>query len=260
VERRACSIAGTTLSARNRWFGDLLVLELSSKRVAIVQSNYIPWKGYFGLIGAVDEFVLLDDAQFTKRDWRNRNKILTANGPMWLSIPVVTKGKYEQSIDETEIAEPWVEQHWSSIRHNYARAAHFEEMAPTIRKLYDAVALETKLSCVNYLMTSGICSILGIKTKISRSRDYPVQGFKTDRLLSICVAARATHYLSGPAAASYLEIDKFTAAGMTVSYADYSGYPVYPQLHEPFEHGVSILDLLFNTGTAAPTFMTSVHA
>lgn len=232
--------------------------QLSPKRVAIVQSNYIPWKGYFDLIRAVDEFVFLDDAQFTKRDWRNRNKILTANGPMWLSIPVVTKGKYEQSIDETEIAEPWVKQHWSSIRHNYAKAAHFKVMAPAIKELYDSAALETKLSRVNYLMTSGVCSILGIKTKLSWSREYPIQGSRTDRLLSICVAAGATHYLSGPAAASYLEVDRFVAAGMTVSYADYSNYPVYPQLHEPFDHGVSILDLLFNTGDSAPTFMKSV--
>jgi len=234
------------------------VLQLSPKRVAIVQSNYIPWKGYFDLIRAVDEFVFLDDAQFTKRDWRNRNKILTANGPMWLSIPVVTKGKYQQSIDETEIAEPWAERHWSSIRYNYAKAAHFGEMAAVVKELYDRAALEAKLSRVNYLMISGICSIIGIKTKLSWSRDYPVQGFKTDRLLSICVASGATHYLSGPAAASYLEIVRFTAAGMTVSYADYSSYPVYPQLHEPFKHDVSILDLLFNTGSAASTFMKNV--
>ncbi len=231
---------------------------MSSKRIAIVQSNYIPWKGYFDLIRAVDEFVFLDDAQYTKRDWRNRNKILTANGPIWLSIPVVSKGRYEQAIDETEIAEPWVDKHWSSIRHNYAKAAYFKEMAPLIKKLYDAAALETKLSKVNYLMATGVCSILGIGTKIVWSRDYPVEGFKTDRLLSICKAAGATHYLSGPSAASYLETDRFAAAGITVSYADYSGYPVYEQLHQPFEHGVSILDLLFNTGAAAPNFLKSV--
>src|SRR5271154_6603042 len=102
----------------------------AGKRVAIVQSSYIPWKGYFDIINGVDEFVLLDDAQFTRRDWRNRNKIKTAQGLHWLSIPVVTKGRFLQSIDETMVAEPWVEKHWRSLASSYGRAPHFDEMAP----------------------------------------------------------------------------------------------------------------------------------
>src|SRR5262245_43862038 len=97
------------------------------KRVAIVQSNYIPWKGYFDLIAAVDEFILLDDVQYTKRDWRNRNLIKTAQGAQWLTIPVVNKGRQTQLIEETEISEAWAEQHWTRIKHSYQKAPYFRD-------------------------------------------------------------------------------------------------------------------------------------
>jgi hypothetical protein len=170
------------------------------KRVAIVQSCYIPWKGYFDLIRAVDEFVLLDDVQFTKRDWRNRNRIQTPTGPRWLTIPVITKGRFVQAIDETEIAEAWADKHWAALVHAYAKAPHFREMAPVLLSLYDVARDERMLSRVNYLFTTGICRALDIPTRISWSRDYPLAGAKTDRLLSICVALGATHYVSGPSA------------------------------------------------------------
>lgn len=225
------------------------------KSVAIIQSSYIPWKGYFDIIRSVDEFVFLDDAQFTRRDWRNRNLIKTASGPLWLTIPVVSKGRYEQTIDETQIAAPWADKHWTALRLNYGKAAYFRDMAPAVKALYDAASCETMLSRVNHTMITGICAILGITTEIRWSRDYPVSGTKTDRLLSICRAMGATKYLSGPSAASYLERDKFAAAGISVSYADYSGYREYPQVHGEFDHAVSILDLLFNVGLDALSFM-----
>jgi hypothetical protein len=225
------------------------------KSIAIVQSNYIPWKGYFDLIRSVDEFVLLDQVQFTKRDWRNRNLIKTPHGTAWLSIPVVSKGRFTQAIDETQIAEPWVERHWAALRHSYSHAGHFRDVAEPIRDLYDQSVSETLLSQVNYRLVVGICALLGIRTPVRFSREYPSDGGKTDRLLSICLTAGATHYLSGPTASTYLEIDKFAEHGIAIVYADYSGYPEYPQLHGPFQHGVSILDLLFNTGRDAPRFM-----
>ncbi len=232
--------------------------DASTKSVAIIQSSYIPWKGYFDIIRAVDEFVFLDDAQFTRRDWRNRNRIKTTNGTQWLTIPVQSKGRFEQAIDETAIAEPWVERHWASLKMSYGRAPHFPALAPRVRALYEQAAGETMLSAVNSVLCRGICDILGITTRIAWSRDYPVEGTRTDRLLSICRATGATHYLSGPSARAYMELDKFAAAGIAVTFADYSRYPEYPQLHGPFEHGVSILDLLFNTGADAPRHMRSL--
>jgi hypothetical protein len=228
---------------------------MPGKRFAIIQSCYVPWKGYFDIIRAVDEFVFLDDAQFTKRDWRNRNLIKTPRGLVWMSIPVVSKGRYEQAIDETEIAGPWSDKHWRMLQSNYARAPHFRDFASRIEALYAEAGKLTMLSQVNRTLIAGIGAILGISTPLRWSREYPVAGSKTDRLLSICVAAGATHYLSGPSARSYMELEKFAAAGIEVGFVDYSGYPEYPQLHGTFEHGVSILDLMFNTGADSLSYM-----
>jgi hypothetical protein len=227
------------------------------KRVAVIQSNYIPWKGYFDIINSVDEFILLDDVQFTKRDWRNRNRIKAEAGLRWLTIPVFSKGLYEQSIDQTAIAAPWAEKHWRTLRVSYGKAPCFRDLAPRIERAYEDVAGERLLSDINHKLITVICSILAIPTKISRSTDYPIAGKSTERLISLCQAARATQYLSGPSAASYLDIDKLGAAGICVRYADYSGYRAYPQLHGPFEHRVSILDLLFHTGPDARSYMKS---
>lgn len=227
------------------------------KRLAIVQSNYIPWKGYFDLIRSVDEFVFLDDAQFTRRDWRNRNRIKTPQGPIWLTIPVVSKGRFEQTIDETEISAPWAKNHWITLQRNYARAPHFAEFAPAVKALFDGLADEPMLSVVNRRFISGLCMLLGIATPLRDSRYYDVYGTRTDRLVAICRAAGATHYLSGPSAGAYIELEKFSSQDITLSYADYTGYPGYPQLHGEFDHAVSVLDLIFSTGTNASAYMKS---
>src|SRR5687767_5361993 len=97
-----------------------------TRRIAISQSNYIPWKGYFDLINFMDEFILYDDVQFTRRDWRNRNKIKTPNGELWLTIPVQVTGKYHQSIRETQVSDStWARTHWRTLEHAYARAPWF---------------------------------------------------------------------------------------------------------------------------------------
>jgi hypothetical protein len=227
------------------------------KKVAIVQSNYIPWKGYFDLINMVDEFVLYDDMQYTRRDWRNRNYIKTPNGLEWLTIPVDVKGKYLQKIRETRVSEPgWAANHWKTLTHNYAKARHF----PAYRALFEDLYLgsdEDLLSRINYRFIEAVCGQLGIRTRLSWSMDYELIEGKTERLVGLCKSAGATHYLSGPAARGYLEEDQFAREGIEVSYMDYSGYPPYTQLHGAFEHGVTVLDLLFNEGPDAPRFMKS---
>jgi hypothetical protein len=227
----------------------------ATKRVAIVQSCYIPWKGYFDLIDRVDEFVLLDDAQFTKRDWRNRNRIKTPRGSQWLTIPVQVKGRYLQRIDETLVSEPdWAERHWSTIRHAYSSAPSFAELRPAIEDAYTRVADEPRLSIINRLLLEAIFPLLGVETALSWSTDYPGTGTKTERLLEICRAADATEYISGPSARNYLDEDAFAAHGIAVSWIDYEGYPEYEQLYPPFEHTVTILDTLFHTGRDAARY------
>lgn len=231
-----------------------------TKTISIVQSNYIPWKGYFDLIGLADEFIILDNVQYTKNDWRNRNKIKVRAGSPWLTIPVKTGGRFGQAINQVEIDDPsWTRRHWARLEESYGDQAGFALYGPAISAVYKAVANEPMLSVVNRRFIEEVCSILSIKTKISAASDIPSDG-KNDRVIALCKAAGATRYLSGPAAGSYIDEAAFAAQGIEVAYIDYSGYPAYDQALPPFEHGVSILDLLFCAGEHAPRHMqTAVY-
>lgn len=226
------------------------------KSIAIVQSNYIPWKGYFDLISRVDEFVLYDDMQYTRRDWRNRNKIKTPQGLKWLTIPVEVKGKYYQSIRQTKIVDKtWAEGHFESIRQNYRKAAYFQDCSDWLRSLYEKAAALDFLSDVNFLFLSEINSRLGIRTRLRWSSEFEVIGEKSERLASICEQAGGDCYVSGPAARDYLDSASFIARGIGVEWMDYSDYPEYRQLFAPFDHHVTVLDLILNEGGNADQFL-----
>jgi hypothetical protein len=228
-----------------------------SKTIAVVQSNYIPWRGYFDLINSVDEFILYDDVQYTIRDWRNRNIIKTSSGPLWLTIPVEVKGKYFQKIKDTRISDSnWRRRHWATIMHSYSRAKYFPMQKELFEELY-LQADDKLLSHINYRFIVEICRILGIRTTISWSMDYNLIGDTTGRLVYLCQQAGATAYLSGPAAKAYLNEDLFRSEGIAVSYMDYSGYPEYRQLYPPFEPRVSVIDLILNEGPDSTRYMKS---
>jgi hypothetical protein len=206
----------------------------------------------------VDEFVLDDSVQYTKRDWRNRNQIKTANGLLWLTIPVEVKGKFVQAIKDTKIADrSWSTKHWSSIEHNYKRARYYSEYGPLLRDLYREAANYTELSSVNYLFLTHMCRLFGIGTKISWSMDYDLPGDKTAKLLGVCKQAGASQYVSGPSAKGYLDVMEFAKENIEVAFLDYSGYREYQQLFPPFIHTVSILDLILNEGPNARYFLKS---
>ncbi|MEX1031734.1 MAG: WbqC family protein [Cellvibrionaceae bacterium] len=225
------------------------------KKVAIVQSNYIPWKGYFDMIAAVDEFILYDDMQYTRRDWRNRNQIKTPQGVQWLTIPVRVKGKYHQKIRETEIdGTEWAEAHWKTLLQNYRRAPHFKEVAEWLEPLYLSDR-PSNLSLLNRRFIKAICNYLSIQTVISNSWDYDLVEGKTERLADLCAQADGTEYISGPAAKDYVDAQVFEERGIKLAWFDYTGYLEYPQLWGEFTHGVTILDLLFNCGKDSPRFM-----
>jgi hypothetical protein len=231
---------------------------MAATRLAVIQSSYIPWKGYFDLIRAADQFVLLDDVQFTKRDWRSRNRIKTKDGSAWLSIPVHTSGRYSQRIEDTTISDPdWAKRHWDTIRHSYVRAPFFETLAPLVEPLY-MNPVSDRLSLVNHAFLVTICGLLGITTPISWSAAYRTRDDRNERLIDICHACDATEYLTGPSAVAYLDDAAFRAAGITIRVADYGGYPEYAQPHPPFDHFVSALDLLFCTGPRAIDYMKDV--
>lgn len=221
------------------------------KTVAIVQSSYIPWRGYFDLIARCDEFILFDDVQYTKRDWRSRNKIKTQHGIQWLSIPVNVSGRFFQAIKDVTIAESgWNIRHWKTIAANYARAPYFSDYRDRLEQLYSG-ATDAGLSAVNHRFIVGICDIIGIRTRISWSMDYRIVDGKTERLVELCRQAGATRYLSGPSARSYIDPAVFEQAGVELEFVEYAGYSEYPQLFPPFEHSVSVIDVLFNVGPAA---------
>ncbi len=225
------------------------------KRVAIIQSNYIPWKGYFDIIAAVDEFILYDDIQFTKNDWRNRNVIKTNQGKKWLTIPVRVTSLH-QNINEVTVANrQWPVSHWRTISDNYRAAPYFSHCKVFFEKLF----LETEdlyLSQINYRFLCAVLELLGVTTKVTWSTDYaPIESRGTERVVNLCRAAGATHYLSGPTAKAYLQTEQFAEAGIALEYMDYAGYPKYPQLNPPFDHAFSIIDLILMCGPKASYYI-----
>lgn len=227
---------------------------MTMNRVAVLQSNYIPWKGYFDIIHDVDLFIFYDEVQYTKCDWRNRNKIYTAAGLKWLSVPV--SSHRTMAIDEVKITDTkWQQSHFDSLKANYSKAPYWGKYKDFLAHIY----LETEWE---YLYQLNRCLIeqisrqfLGIQTRFADSRDFASVGQKHEKLLSVVKAAKADLYLSGPAAKDYIIAEDYAKAGIDLRWKDYSGYPEYKQMHEPFEHNVTVLDLLLNVGDAAPYYI-----
>ncbi len=226
----------------------------------ISQSDYIPWRGYFDMIASADHFILYDDVQYTRRDWRNRNKIKTADGVSWMTIAVESKGKYTQRVCETLIADSsWAQTHWRMLEHAYKKGPYFKEISELLKPLYDRAAGMPSLSHVNRLFLEAICGFLEINTRFHWSTDFftlkELDAFdKNQRLIELCKKVDATHYISGPSAQDYMDLALFKSAGIDVFFADYGHYEPYPQLHGEFTPYVSILDVLFNTGKKARDF------
>lgn len=225
------------------------------KTIVILQSNYIPWKGYFDLIHDADVFVFYDDVQYTVNDWRNRNKILTNKGPMWLSVPVYSD--ITKSIDEACIASDkynWQKKHWGSIVQFYGKAPYFRKYKEHFEEVYLSKKW-TRLSELNQYMIIMISGLLGLDTKFVNVRELGIVGGKTDRLVKIVQHFGATRYLCGPASKNYLDETLFRRNNIALLYKDYSGYPTYSQFDYPFEHGVSIIDTLFHLGDDTPYYI-----
>lgn len=223
------------------------------RRVAIVQSNYIPWKGYFDLIHDVDEFIFYDNVQYTKHDWRNRNRIKTKSGVRWITIPVGTD--QNRRICDVELPpRPWAIQHWQRLTEAYSGTPYFH----AYRESLEAIYLERSwrsLSDLNQHLVRTICVWLGITTAFRDAREFDVSGRGPDRVLNLLYQTGADVYISGPSARAYLDPQRFAAGGIALQWKDYGGYPEYPQVHPPFVHEVSILDLLFHQGRNAPVYI-----
>jgi len=226
--------------------------------VAILQSNYIPWKGYFDIIGAVDLFIFHDDLQYTKGDWRNRNKIKTPKGTEWLTIPCGTN-EHRLICDVQLPSNSWQRKHWNLIRQHYSKAAFFNNYSEFFESFYLDQAWKNLSEMNQHIIQKISIELLGIQTQFDDSRKYALMSAKEKRVIELLKTVGADTYLSGPAAKSYISESSFKSAGIKLEWIDYSGYLQYPQLYPPFEHGVSIIDLLFNTGPDARSFMLCMN-
>jgi len=229
-------------------------MSASPRRVAVIQSNYLPWKGYFDIIHDVDEFIFYDDVQFTRNDWRTRNRIKTAQGAQWLSVPAGTSTS--QLICEVTLKDPtWQAKHWRTLCQNYSRAPYFKTYREFFEDFYLGAAWSSLSAMNQHLIRHVATDLLGIATTFSDSRDLAAQGQRLDRLLDLLHKAGATTYVSGPNAKNYIDPARFEATGIGLLYKDYSDYPEYPQLYPPFEHTVSIIDLIFNAGPQSADYI-----
>jgi hypothetical protein len=224
-------------------------------KIAVAQSNYLPWKGYFDLIRSVDAFVLFDTAQYTRSTWRNRNLIKDPQGNIhWLTIPVRTAGLLGQPINQTRISDlQWYRRHWETIRHCYVRTPYFAEIREWLEPLYASFDGEEYLSRVNRRLLEALCTYLDIYTPILEAPEDLPPG-KNERLINLCKRFGAAEYLSTMRAQSYLDRAAFRYEGIDVSFMVYDGYREYPQ-PGVFEHHLSVIDLLCRTGKNALRYL-----
>lgn len=216
-------------------------------RVVVLQSNYLPWKGYFDLIQDADTFIFYDEVKYTKNDWRNRNRIYSRHGLHWLTIPI-RRDAVNMKISEVPLPkESWQAEHLRTLVHCYRPARHFQQIDSLLQEFYGSKHWQ-RLSEFNQFATMRISRLLGLRTTFLNSRDFRLEGDRVGRLVSLLRQAGATEYLSGPSAKAYLAGSEnlFSEAGIRLRFKTYEGYPAYAQLRDPFEHAVSILDVLAN--------------
>ncbi len=223
-------------------------------RVAVLQSNYIPWKGYFDIINDVDLFIFHDDLQYTKNDWRNRNKIQTPSGSKWLTVPCGTNER-RLILDVFLEDKSWQKQHFNQIRQNYSKSAHYKEYEELLADMYLKRQWDHLYELNRFFITTVAQELLGCTTKFADSRDFKTHGVKHKKLLSMLQNAGASTYVSGPAAQGYIREQDYVDAGIDLVWKDYSGYPEYPQLGSEFCHNLSVVDLLLNMGDNATDYI-----
>src|SRR5512139_694547 len=237
-------------------------------RVVILQPGYLPWLGFFEQFYRSDLFVIYDDVQFDRRGWRHRNRIKGPAGAQWLTVPVLKKGRFAQTIRETRIdtTMAWQRKHLGSLRACYAHAPYFDSYYPGVEHLLQnswEFLLDLDMALIEVLL-----GCLGLRRPVQLASEIGGSGRSTERLYEICRAVGASRYLTGEAAKDYLDETLFSAGGIQVEYQHYD-HPVYRQLFGAFTSHLSLLDLLFNhgpdsldilTGRTAVSISESSHA
>ena len=215
-----------------------------------MQPTFLPWLGYFYMIDKADEFVFLDNVQFDKRSWQQRNKIKTPNGDDWITVPVLSKGMSKQLIQDVEISyeknRSPLKKIFRTIEQNYNKSRYFKFYIDKLNLFNDRSI--SKLSCLNQKLIEWVCEEYSISTPLIRASELSADGSKETLLLNICKSRGASHFLSAPGSKNYLEGKTlFDIHGISVIYQCYS-HPKYTQLYGDFIPYMCILDLLFNEG------------
>ena len=215
--------------------------------VSIHQPAYIGYLAYFARIAASDLHVVLDHVSYEKNSFINRNRILGANGPQWLTVPIKTAGRMGQPIREIETAsDSWPIKHWRSLEQAYSKAPYWQRNRPNLMGDFAYAAMHD-FPYSNSILTSHLLKLLEIRTPRRSSCEIKACGAKSDLILNICREFGATVYLSGPLGRDYLNLEAFERAGIEVRFHDYR-HPEYPQTKPGFTPNLSVLDLLFNCG------------
>ena len=226
------------------------------KKIAILQPNYIPWKGVFDLISRVDAFVFYDDVQYTAKDWRSRNRIRTAHGDIWLTVPVLSKGLRDQRICDAVI-DPhsnWQDKHYKAFKANYQKAKYFKDYEYLLEEIY-LTRRWAKISDLDIFATKLIAGAMGITAEWHRSSDLGQSGSKDgEKAINLCKLLGCDYFINGPSARTFMDTSLFLENGIELDYISYC-YPEYEQLHQPFVHEVTVLDVIFNCGPDARAFV-----
>ena len=228
---------------------------MASRTAVVLQPSYLPWLGYFAQVQRSDVFVIYDDVQFDKHGWRNRNRVKTAQGAQWLTVPVCTTGQNRPTNREIGIEnkQPWRKKHLATLKQSYAKAPYFTQIMPTFEALLEQDwhhLIDLNVACFD-----AINHLLGLKREICFSSELGVEGQNVDRLIAICRKLGADRFYEGAAGRDYIDDSQFTSAGIAIEYQDYR-HPVYAQLHGEFMPFLSVVDLLFNCGPKSLEILT----
>lgn len=232
------------------------------KRVTLLQSNYLPWRGYFDFMAKSDEFIVYDSCQYTVNDWRNRNQLKTHDGVRWITVPVITKGRFRQRITEAEVADhKWIKAHLSTIAAALGKAEHGKPALTLLGECFEVAAKTRSLHEINVRFLEAIHGSLGLECRLTDDSDYDVDTIgdlsPSAKVAELVQRAGATRYLTGPRGLDYLEPTDFSTRGIAIDVLDYSTLGPYPQLYGEFVDHLSVIDLLANAGADAASYLTS---
>lgn len=229
------------------------------KTLVVLQPGYLPWLGYFDQLSRADVFVHYDDVQFDKHGWRNRNRIKTPGGPLWLTVPVRHHGLGRPRINEVVIDETsgWARKHVASLRQYYGKAPHGSRYLPQLEEVLQRPW--QRLVDLDLAVVSLMAQWLHLEPPVFKSSEIGIEGGQSERLIALCRHFGATRYLSGDAASDYLDVQAFSAAGIDVAWQQYR-HPEYPQQHGAFVPYLSAIDLLFNCGDESGQILQSTRS